>query len=395
MTHTVRRWLGVNPNYESLDESFTHQVLFAVTETEAQEINLRPEGEPKALVRNIIKFHDLKTIAQWSVKAFGLEAIVAEFKTDRPIEEVLQALEQDQRVESVQRVNTYELLVHKNPYFHLQNTIPGSDLISVHDATTGKNVTVGIVDTGVDREHPELKDRIVYADNFVGHDQAEFDTDEHSTSVAGFIAAAANNNLGMVGVTPEAELMVFKACSQNDVTRRASCDSFSLMKALVDALKRQPDVLNLSFAGASDPLLTRLIQALMDKGVIIVEAVDHRNASTVFSASTPGVIAVCSAFQFDFDWMPADGVIAPGSEVLTATPGATYVFRSGSSLSTAVETGVAALLKEKDPDISGAELTRRLHDTASARINKVPMVNICGVVSVLQCVGDKSFAAAP
>ena len=93
--------------------------------------------------------------------------------------------------------------------------------------------------------------------------------------------------------------------------------------------------------------------------------------------------------------MPADGVIAPGSEVLTATPGATYAFRSGSSLSTAVGTGVAALLKEKDPDISGAELTRRLHDTASARINKVPMVNICGVVSVLQFVGDKSSAAAP
>ena len=208
MTHTVRRWLGVNPNHESLDESFTHQVLFAVTETEAQEIFYRPEGEPKALVRDIIKFHDLKKIAQWSDKALGLEAIVAEFKTDRPIEEVLQALEQDQRVESVQRVNTYELLAHNDPYFHLQNCIPGPDLISVHDATTGKNVTVGIVNTGVDREHPEQKDRIVYADNFVGHDQAEFDTDEHGTSVAGFIAAAANNDLGMVGVTPEAELMV-------------------------------------------------------------------------------------------------------------------------------------------------------------------------------------------
>ena len=383
------------PDYESIDDAFRHQVLFTISEKESEKSQVTRQSEPEVLVSNIIKFHDLKKIAQWSVKALGIEAIVAEFKTDRPIEDVLEALQQDGRVETVQRVNTYELLGYNDPYFHLQNTIPASDLTSVHETATGQNVTVGIVDTGVDRDHPELADRIVFSGNYVRHDQDDFDRDEHGTTVAGVIGAAANNDVGIVGVAPETQLMVFKACGQNDVTRRAFCDSFSLMKALVEVLNQEPDIVNLSLAGRSDPLLTRIVEALIQKGIIVVAAVDHRNARRAFPASIPGVIAVTSAFQFDFDWMPANGVIAPGSEVLTTTPGATYAFRSGSSMSAAFVTGVAALLKQNYPDLSSAELTKRLHDTASARINEVPMVNICGVVSGLKCLGDKSFAALP
>jgi subtilisin family serine protease len=306
---------------------------------------------------------------------------------------VLQALEADGRVESVQRVNTYELLSYNDPYFHLQKTVSEPDPAFVHHSVTGRNVSVGIVDTGVDRQHPELAARIVYSNNFVSHDQEDFDTDEHGTAVAGVIGSVANNELGIVGVAPEANLMIFKACAQNDLTRRASCDSFSLMKALVEVLRRTPDVLNLSLAGANDPLLTRLVKAALDQGVIVVAAVDHRNGSNGFPAAIPGVIPVSSAFQFDFDWMPENGVLAPGSEVLTTTPGATYAFRSGSSMSTAFVAGVAALLKEKNPQLSSEELSRLIHESALARVNEVPMVNICRVVNGdAHCPASRSLA---
>lgn len=373
------------PDYTSMEDVFRQQVLFTVVDQPSTTmLATQPVDASDQVVTSIIRIHNLKKVAQWSVKALGVEAIVAEFKNDRAIEEVLSALEQDQRVESVQRVNTYELLGYNDPYFHLQNAVPGPDLAMVHEAVTGRNVSVGIVDTGVDRDHPELARRVTYSNNFVSHDQNQFDTDEHGTTVAGVIAAAANNDLGIVGVAPEASLMVFKACAEDDQSRRSSCDSFSLMKALVAVLQQAPDVVNLSLAGPSDPILARLIQAALAKGIIVVAAVDHRTGSHGFPASIPGVIAVSSAFQFDYEWMPKDGVLAPGSEVLTTTPGATYAFRSGSSLSTAFVAGVAALLKEQNPQLTATQLSQRLHQSAQSRINEVPLVDVCQVVSGLE-----------
>ncbi len=386
------------PNFDAMDEAFNRQVLFTVADNEVADLTPDAPEQPASQVTSIIEIHDLKMVAQWSVKALGVEAIVAEFKKDRPIEEVMSALKADGRVESVQPVNTYDLLSYNDPYFHLQSTVPGPDLEVVHGSVTGRNVTVGVVDTGVDREHPELADRIVYSRNFVNHDQQDFDRDEHGTSVAGVIASAANNELGIVGVAPESKLLIFKACAQDDLSRRASCDSFSLMKALVDVLQQKPDVLNLSLAGQDDPLLERLINAAMAKGIIVVAAVDHRNVGNRFPASIPGVIAVSSAFQFNFDWMPENGVLAPGSEVLTTTPGATYAFRSGSSMSTAFVAGIAALLKEKYPTLSSAELTQLLHQTAQDRINEVPLVDICHVVNGLDAANiceTRSVLAGP
>lgn len=126
----------------------------------------------------------------------------------------------------------------------------------------------------------------------------------------------------------------------------------------------------------------------------MVAAVDHRNGSNGFPAAIPEVISVSSAFQFDFDWMPESGVLAPGIEVLTTTPGATYAFRSGSSMSTAFVAGVAALLKEKNPQLSSEELSRLIHESALARVNEVPMVNISRVVNgEANCPASRSLAS--
>ena len=342
------------PSMESMDDVFRRQILFTIPEI-PEPVDKARQDNSEMLITSIIKLHKLKRVAQWSVKALGVEAIVAEFNTDRSIDDVLAALQEDNRIESVQPVHTYELLTYNDPYFHLQNMVPNHDLEQVHEVVTGKGVTVGIVDTGIDREHPELNQRVVYSRNYVIHDQQDFDADEHGTTVAGVIAAAANNELGIVGVAPEAELMVFKACAQNDLTRRASCDSFSLMKALVGVLRQQPDVLNLSLAGPDDPLLARLIASAISRGIIVIASGDHVNSK--------------------------NGVLAPGTEVLTTAPGATYAFRSGSSMSAAFVSGIAALMKEKDPKLSGSELTTLMHRTAQARIKQVPLVDICHVIS--------------
>jgi subtilisin family serine protease len=332
------------------------------------------------VISSIIDGHKLKKIGRWSLKTLGLEAVRAEFKRNRNIDDVIHALRQDARIESVHPIRTYHLLNYNDPYFKLQNTIESNNLEKVHRYATGKDVSVGVVDTGIDRTHPELAGRIIYSSNSVVHDQFSFDDDEHGTAVAGVIGSAANNDLGIVGVAPDVKLMIFKACSEDNQTRRASCDSVSLMKALLDVLRQKPDVLNLSLAGPEDTLLTLLIKAALAEGIIVVAAVDGKNSKHKFPASIPGVLAVNTLTQFDVAFMPKDGVLAPGLELLTTTPGATYAFRSGSSMSAAYVSGVAALLKERDPGLSARQLILNLHSTSHESIMAVPMVDVCHAV---------------
>ena len=332
------------------------------------------------LIKRIISFHRLKMISEWPIKALGLEAIVAEIRGNRSVKDVVSALSKDSRVKTVHPVVKFKLLTYNDPYFHLQSaTVGGANFERIHDLATGKNVTVGLVDTGVDRHHPELAGRIIYAHNFVDHDQNDFDNDEHGTSVAGLIASAANNKVGIVGIAPQAKLMVFKACWQDPQTRQAQCDSYSIMKALVEVLKQHPDVLNMSLAGPSDPLIARLLAAAYKEGIVLVAAVDpHRERS--FPADLPEVIAV-SAPLYVNAFMPRSGVLAPGTDILTTAPGSTYAFRSGSSMATAYVSGVAALMRQRQPGISGEQLRSELVASSQYKVDAIPVVDICHAVS--------------
>ncbi len=342
----------------------------------------RDSDEDQRWLGKFISFHRLKLVSRWSMKALGLDAIVAEVRGDRSVGDVVKALSEDDRIDSVQPVVTYDLLstsAYNDPYFHLQNaTVRGADIEKVHHLATGRGVVVAIVDTGMDRQHPDLVDRIVVSHNFVDQDPDRFDQDEHGTTVAGIIAATANNDLGIVGIAPEVKLIALKACWQDQKTRKSSCDSYSVLKALVEVLKLEPDILNLSLAGPPDPTIARLLTAASDKGIIIVAAVDP-SRKVSFPASMPQVVAVSTSLE-PGEMMPANAVLAPGVDVLTMTPGATYAFRSGSSMATAYVSGVAALVREGQRRLSGEQFRTQLIASSQQSINRIPVVDICHAV---------------
>ncbi len=359
------------------EEKFGRQVMFTVADSEGS-LDARTRGA--TVISQIMSLHNLKKVSQWSIRALGLETIVAEIRGERrTVDDVLQALGQDGRVESVQPVQLFKVLGYNDPYFHLQDaSVNNSDIQAIHVAATGRDVVVALVDTGVDRMHPELKDKIVYSHNYVDHDPHEFDNDEHGTAVAGIIASTANNDLGIVGIAPNAHLMALKACWQDSQTRRARCDSYSLTKALVDALNRGPDVINLSLAGPPDPLMARVIRKAVDRGIVVIAAVDEAHRQ-FFPASMPEVIAVGSTLSNDSP-LPVNGLLAPGTDMLTTTPGATYAFRSGSSMATAYVSGVAALLLEHNHGLSTRGVLAQLRGSALEAKNAVPVVDICRAV---------------
>ena len=133
---------------------------------------------------------------------------------------------------------------------------------------------VAVVDTGVDFDHPDLRGRVVKAQNFVDRvGDRNFTTDVHGTAVAGLIAATAGNGVGIVGVAPEAEIYALKACWQQPPgAREAVCNSYTLAKAVDFAIGQGVQVLNFSLAGPPDPLLGRLIGQALARGIVVVAA---------------------------------------------------------------------------------------------------------------------------
>lgn len=339
------------------------------------------EGQARdRLIEAILRTHRLDKVSRFPIESLRVEAVVAEVRPQQSLQDALRALSTDQRVQSVQSIRPYRLLAYNDPYYALQNTVNGDRIERIHEITTGKNVVVGIIDTGVDRWHPELADRIVYTNNLVEADQSSFDLDEHGTAVAGVIGSAANNDLGIVGVAPDARLMVFKACSQERSSRRTSCDSVSIIKAINDALRQQPDILNLSLAGPQDPMIERLLRIASQKGIVVIAAVDEqRGRDQSFPANMAEVIAVGTSLSLT---APQDDVVlAPGVDMLTTAPGSTYGFKSGSSMATAYVSGIAALMKEKVPSLTGDQVRLLLRDSARLDENELPVVNMCEAVN--------------
>jgi subtilisin family serine protease len=333
----------------------------------------------QTIISAVLSFHGLRKVTQFSIRTMNAEAVVAEIGPRQTIKDVIHALSTDLRVQSVDMVKQFKLMSYNDPYFALQNTVKGDRIDQIHALSTGKNVVVGIIDTGVDRAHPELKRSIIYAGNFVAHDQGSFDLDEHGTAVAGVIGSAANNDLGIVGVAPDVDMMIFKACHQDVTSRRTSCDSVSIIKALNRVLIERPDILNMSLSGPRDPIIERLLKTAHDQGIVLVAAVDQsRENNKSFPANMPEVIAVGTSINLDTDFM--NMVLAPGTDILTTAPGATYGFKSGSSMATAYVSGIAALMIERAPNLTSAEIYRYLKASARAGDNHLPVVDLCVAV---------------
>jgi subtilisin family serine protease len=236
------------------------------------------------------------------------------------------------------------------------------DVIDAHSWSSGQGIKVAIIDTGADTQHEDLRGRIAAADNFVDSDSEQFRRDRHGTEMAGVIAAVANNHQGIVGVAPQARLLLFKACWQLHLEAdAASCNSFTLARALVAAMDAHVQVVNLSLVGPDDPLLRGLIEAGMRRGIVFVGAASDTADGRRGLSQLPGIIEVASTERRS----PSDAAVyAPGNDILTLMPGDHYDFASGDSIATAEVTGVVALLLAEDHNLSASATSKLLRDTS-------------------------------
>jgi len=222
----------------------------------------------------------------------------------------------------------------------------------------GDSVVVAVIDTEIDVTHPELAGAITDSYDALG---VAGPKETHGTGIAGTIAAHSR----LLGAAPNVRILAIRAFGSGVGT------TFTIIKGLDYAVAHDARVINMSFAGPSDPALTRALAAAHGRGRILVAAVGNKGAKSpaLFPAADPNVIAVTATDAKDRLFEGANrgdhvAIAAPGVDILVAAPGNTYSMSTGTSFASAYVAGVAALLAERKPDITPDGAKNALMSTA-------------------------------
>jgi subtilisin family serine protease len=245
------------------------------------------------------------------------------------------------------------------------------------------SVTVAIIDTGIHAQHLELNDgRIIEGYNTVTNQaiaaNSNSDDNGHGTAVAGVIGAIPNNGKGIAGINWNIKLMPIKALNA-DGTGAIS----SVAAAIVWAADHGVQIINLSLGGpgfGADATLNNAVQYAFNKGILIVAAAGNDLADQGINLDQNPVYPICSdlganmvlgvAASDTFDRKASFSnfgincvdITAPGKKILTTAflpsdPGNNIlIYGSGTSLATPIVSGVAALLKSNNGNLTNVEL---------------------------------------
>ena len=262
--------------------------------------------------------------------------------------------------------------------------------------TTGsKKVVIAVIDTGIDYNHPDLKNQMwvndkeipgngidddgngyiddIHGWNAQGKNGNPMDGNAHGTHCAGTIGAEHNNGIGVAGVMSDVQLMAVKFLSDSG--------SGSLSDAIVAidyATKMNVDIMSNSWGGGGfSQALEDSIKAAKDKGIVFVAAAGNDSNNNDSRASYPAtyqvdnVISVAShtaqdaLSSFSNFGKRTVHIAAPGSNILSSTPNGEYKVFSGTSMATPHVSGVVGLLVAQEGRLPVLEVRNRLMATAT------------------------------
>ena len=233
------------------------------------------------------------------------------------------------------------------------------------------NVTIAVVDTGIDPKHPDLKHAIVEYKNFRRASDKDFKG--HGTHVAGIIAATAGNGLGISGVCG-GKILALKAIQRDGEVFDAPA-YYRALRYVIGKAK----VLNLSIGGDKDLAEIDILRDVIASGVVVIAAMGNEHDEgnpTEYPAAMPEVCAVGAIDErdkragFSNTGRHID-LVAPGVDILSTTPTFTYDDGEreydawdGTSMATPHVAGAAALVLAKWPGLSPAQVIKKLTSSA-------------------------------
>lgn len=238
--------------------------------------------------------------------------------------------------------------------------------------TTGTGIKVGIIDTGIDLNHPDLVANIAGGFNAISPLKTAEDDNGHGTHVAGS-AAAVDNTIGVIGAAPTTSLYAIKV-----LDRRGSGFLSDVIEGLDWAVANGMQIINMSLGTSSNiQSFHDAVKRVQAAGIVQVAAAGNSGGSVGFPAAYPEVIAVSATDATDTitSWSsrgPEVDLAAPGASIFSTYKGDSYKTLSGTSMASPHVAGTAALVlavpsrcdANLDGGCSPAEVQQRLEATA-------------------------------
>jgi subtilisin family serine protease len=319
-----------------------------------QVVVVTPPGFPKQRVAAILRRHRLTEIDS-AASLSGISFHVWLFKDHRSVAKVEQELAREIGLKALQPNFVY---------------VPTEDLASVSTAAATPGlyaleklrvaagldlagaapVKVAVVDTAIDEDHPDLVGVVEDRFDAIGGGKPPNSLD-HGTAMAGAIAAK-----GQVrGVAPSVRILSARAFD-TDGAGGALGSSMTIVKAIDWSVRSGARVINMSFAGPKDPALHETLAAAAKKSVVLIAAMGNAGPKSppLFPGADENVIAITATDAEDRIFPMANvgayvAAAAPGVDVLLPAPHGGYSLETGTSVSAALASGVAALEFERKP----------------------------------------------
>jgi type VII secretion-associated serine protease mycosin len=264
--------------------------------------------------------------------------------------------------------------------------------------TTGRGVTVAVIDTGVDDSLADLKGQVLDGKDYSGLKGDEnTDIDGHGTNIAALIAATGGRGSlnGSYGLAPGAKILPIRMALNNgdsfENAKSGATYAAQISTAIRYAADSKAQVINISGGSFQDdantPELSSAVKYALTKGKLIFAAAGNEGDGANlpgYPAAIPGVVAVASINEkierSSFSqWGPQIDVAAPGEDLLSACAGGTQICMSdGTSGAAAIASASAALTWSKHPTWTNNQVLRVLINTMKGNEKKWTWNNAIG-----------------
>ena len=261
-------------------------------------------------------------------------------------------------------LNVLEETIPNDPYYSSAWHLPKINAPLAWDASTGSNVVVAVLDSGIDASHPDLGSRLLGGFNTVDNTNNTSDIAGHGTKVAGVIGAISNNGIGVASIAWDTQILPVRVSNQSS----GSAYTSDLAEGVIWAADNGAHIVNASYALTSSSSVNSAANYLRDKGGLMVVSAGNDGAEWTFGDSANLIsVSATSSSDSKTSWSSYGSFVdvsAPGASIYTTANGSGYASVSGTSFSAPLTAGVLALIKSANWNLTPTQMENILEESA-------------------------------